>query len=139
MMTATRRHNRGNSLAPVLMIVGALGVSGAVFFFYTRKKIEESKTAPPPEAPAQIAQTSSPKTPESTAPPPAPDAPKPVPAPDQPKPATPPPPPAMPVPAKPADVGAQLLKQLASGDIQAASKMLAPDEAKSAEVMGVLE
>jgi uncharacterized membrane protein YhiD involved in acid resistance len=46
-------HVAGNSLVPVLIIVAALGISAAIFFLFTKKKMEAGKAAEMAEASAK--------------------------------------------------------------------------------------
>lgn len=125
----TRRAAPGNSLAPILIIVAALGISTAIFFLYTKKKIG-GQTA---DTPAPATGTAA----EGTATPGAPSSPQGVasaPAPGAPPPGTPPADAAMakkpgPPPtygfARPLDVGKQMATSLAAGDFKAAGGLAA--------------
>lgn len=122
----------GNSLAPVLIIVAALAISAAVFFFFTKPRL---KSAAPAPTQAQITPPVEPAT--------APPVPSPVTAP--PKPPAPVVPPA-PAPAasfgfaRPLDLGAQMARALGTGDVAQAAKMAASgDAALEAEAAAVFE
>lgn len=123
----TRRASPGNSLAPILIIVAALGISTAIFFLYTKKKIGQ-ETAPVASADTVSESPDAPGTPASkpsaTAPETAPTA----------TPATKPPP----APkttygfARPLDLGKQMASSLAAGDFGAAGGLAsAADPAQS--------
>ncbi|MFO0442406.1 MAG: hypothetical protein ACK5ZM_00630, partial [bacterium] len=55
------RHAAGNSLVPILIIVAALGISTAIFFLFTKKKMEAGKAAEMAvtNAPTQAKETAS--------------------------------------------------------------------------------
>ncbi len=110
---------RGNALPPILMIVGALTVSGLVFFFYTRKQIESQKID---NAPAeQPIATTSPVTKEIPATPG-----EGVPGSKQNQ------GPANSIFGKPTELGEQFSLAISSGDLTAAAKVLSPDDATQA-------
>lgn len=125
----------GNSLAPVLIIVAALAVSAAVFFFFTKPRL---KATQPPASAAQVHVT--PPVEPAVPPPAPPPAPAPVKTPPPaPKPA-PPPAPASFGFARPLDLGAQMARALGSGDVAQAAKMAASgDAALEAEAAAVFE
>lgn len=134
----------GNSLVPVLIIVAALAVSGVIFFTFTRKKMEASRTASAPTAPAASQTAPSPAPSQITMP----DGAKTSPAGGTPKTAdaNTPAAPTKPAPAaslgfaRPLDLGTQLARQLASGDIKAAAQIAsAGNPALATEAATVLE
>lgn len=125
------RPARGNALAPVAIIVAALTVSALVFFFYTRKQIEQSRAEGSPELAAVDPAVDDGKT---TGGPPkvtveknaeTPGTGKEIPA------AT-----AGTAFIRPADLAKELTRLLAAGDLAGAAKIIAPDDAT---VTGVLE
>lgn len=131
----------GNSLTPVIIIVAALALSAAVFFLFTRKHLptaqSQSQGAPKPQmsAPASDPTMSSPpKTTSTTTPAPAKaESPAPPAAPKAPAPST-------FGFARPVDLGAQIARALASGDIAQAAEMAgAGDPARAAAAAAVLE
>ena len=127
----------GDGPSPAVMVIGALVLSGLVFFFFTKKHLLTSK--PQPE---QVVVS-------PTAPPPVPSGPS--------KPAVPAPPvPAAtaaispaPAPAKPSivlgfarpmDLGVQVVRSLAGGDISQVAKMVGGDHPdQKTAVAAVLE
>jgi hypothetical protein len=130
---------QGGALAPVVLILVALAISAAVFFLFTKKRIDANQESAPVVA----------TTPDE----PAPAA---APAQDGAAPAatagggasaaassSAPTSPATPAPfgfARPADVGEQLSRQLAAGDLAAASKLItAGDPTQEAAALGALE
>lgn len=125
----TRKHaTRGNALPPLLIIIGALTVSGLVFYFYTRNHIESQRGENSPAAQAN--------TPDNTS------APQEIPRaptervfgskPNQ--------GPATSIFEKPADLGEQFSRMLASGDLANAAKILSPDDsAQAVVIISVLE
>ncbi|MBL9144079.1 MAG: OmpA family protein [Verrucomicrobiaceae bacterium] len=131
----------GNSLTPVIIIVAALALSAAVFFLFTRKHLPTAQSqpqgAPKPQmtAPASTPAMSSPPTTASTT----------TPAPTKAAPSTPPPAPKSPASstfgfARPVDLGAQIARALASGDIGQAAEMAgAGDPTRTAAAAAVLE
>lgn len=127
-----RPATRGHALAPLLIIVSALVVSGLIFFYYTRKHIEPqpADNTPADQSPAAVSGGSSatstvknPATPTDTV-----IGSKPGQG------------PANSIFEKPADLGAQFSRILANGDFVAAAKVLSPDDsaqaAATAEVLG---
>ncbi|TLD70590.1 OmpA family protein [Phragmitibacter flavus] len=136
MLPALRQHPglknpRGNALAPLLIIVAALAASVAVFFIFTKKRIEEKAAA--------SAVASAPSTPVATAP----VAPKST----DPKPAAPPSPAPAPAPpakpafgfARPADLGEQLARSMSAPDLsEAAALIAAGDPAQQPAVLETL-
>lgn len=123
----------GGSLVPVLIVVAALALSTAIFFLFTKKKMDARKEA---EAPVAVAQTDAGKTadaaPKSTLPtaPATPPKPEPPPAP---KPA----PPAFAF-ARPLDLGRQLVRSLTTGDFASAGKLAAATDADQSESASAL-
>lgn len=125
----------GNSLAPVLIIVAALAISAAVFFFFTKPRLKSAPVVPS-DAQAKISAPVEPPSPPLTVSTPPP-APKPVAPPVRPAPA----------PAagsfgfaRPLDLGAQMARALGSGDLAQAAKMAASgDAALEAEAAAVFE
>jgi outer membrane protein OmpA-like peptidoglycan-associated protein len=105
----------GNSKAPVLVILGALALSAAVFFLFTKRKLESPQQAAAVSSPPAAAPT---PTPTLTAPT------EPSALPTTPGPAAIPPPQTFGF-ARPGDLGAQMAKALAGGDFEQAAKMLA--------------
>lgn len=124
--TAPRLKATGNSLAPVLLVLAALGISAAVFFLFTKKRLQAEKSTPPAQtAPAESAAKNSPKAengptaPSTTSP-----------APSSPKAAT----EAVFGFARPTDLGKQMAQSLASNDFAAVGKLAAAsDPAQAAE------
>ncbi len=134
------RTPRGNALAPVLLIVGALAISTLVFFFFTRGMIANSRnpgdtaTSGQSAAGGQVA-----TSPEKDAAPASGTPSTPAGIGGNPPAATPaaPAPPAF---VKPVDLARQLAGVLSTGDLTAAAKMLAPhDTAQQGAALGVLE
>jgi len=150
------RIQRGNALAPVLLILGALTISALIFFFFTQRKIDDARSArgtasagqpagggdlaSPPldktQAPGGGATLKSPKpagipaAPARAAPAPS-IAASPVRAPAA---------PAQQPFDKPVDLAQQLARVLSSGNLAAAAKMIAPEEAaQQGAALGVLE
>ena len=64
------RHVAGNSLVPILIIVAALGISAAIFFLFTKKKMEAGKAAEMAEAATKPAEEPA-KDPSTTPVPPS--------------------------------------------------------------------
>jgi outer membrane protein OmpA-like peptidoglycan-associated protein len=112
----------GGSLVPVLIVVGALALSTAIFFLFTKKKIQAQKDTVA-EAPGSTG--SSAKSAAETAKPAAPAVPAPPPAVKPPKPA----PPAFAF-ARPLDLGRQLVRSLTTGDFATAGKLAAASDAE---------
>ena len=115
----------GGSLVPVLIVVGALGLSTAIFFLFTKKKIQAQKnavaqaagsTGSPASSVAETARPAAPAVPASspTAKPPAPPKPS---------------PPAFAF-ARPLDLGRQLVRSLTTGDFATAGKLAAASDAE---------
>lgn len=119
----------GGVAAPIIIILAALMLSAAVFFLFTRKKM----AAKAQQEDAKVTTTIIEKAPSPTANPSAPvEAPKPVV--EQPKPA--------PVFgfARPGDVGEQLMRSLASNDVNTAAKLMTTaDPAQEPAVKAMLE
>ena len=133
----SQSRNRGNSLGPVLLIVGALGVSAAVFFTFTRKQIEQKREATAAAAAAEKAKE--PEKPVAIAQQPADPQKQNAPATNStPAVPQPPPPPPKPVFNKPAELAASVAQKLSSGNLAEAVKMLAPGDAKQAEQVAVV-
>ena len=116
----------GGSLVPVLIVVAALVLSTAIFFLFTKKKIQAQKDAFAEEAStpaatakaaAEIAKPAPPATPPPMAKPPEP-----------PKPA----PPAFAF-ARPLDLGRQLVRSLTTGDFATAGKLAAASDADQSD------
>ena len=137
----------GGTYTPVIIIVAALAISAAVFFLFTKKKLQPKtelaqptmaegakapvttpESAPPPPGKSGVALTSpnEPKAPPMSAPAGVPAA------------STPTAPPAPPKPsfgfARPADLGAQMAKALAAGDMAQAAQMAATGDPSQAAV-----
>ncbi|WP_397384561.1 OmpA family protein [Prosthecobacter sp.] len=115
----------GGSLVPVLIVVGALALSTAIFFLFTKKKIQSQKDAVA-EAPGATDSTSksAAETAKSAAPA-VPAKPPTVKPPEPPKPA----PPAFAF-ARPLDLGRQLVRSLTTGDFATAGKLAAASDAE---------
>lgn len=119
----------GGSLVPVLIVVAALALSTAIFFLFTKKKIQSQKDAVAAEAGTAAASA---KAAAETAKAGAPAVP-----------ATPPPmikPPAPPKPAPPAfafarplDLGRQMVRSLTTGDFAMAGKLAAAADVAQSE------
>lgn len=126
LMPPTRRLNRfrahGGSLAPLLFIVVALGISAAVFFLFTKKRMDaeqQQKDAVAAQAAAAAPASATPTpggAPASSAPVAPPAPPKPAPAPVLGF-------------ARPVDVAEQLARSMSSGDLQTAAKIIAGGDA----------
>lgn len=115
---------RGNAALPVVIIFAALALSAAIFFLFTRKKLEQKAVTA-----ASIAV-------ETAAPPPAiPPVPEPAPAP--------PPPPKPAAPgfgfARPMDLGEQLARSLAADPKEAGMLVAAGDPKQLAAATATLE
>ena len=99
----------GSSLKPVIIIIAALLISAAVFFLFTKKRL-----SPRSDAPVAAATEAAPTKPMLT-PPAEPPAPPMVPPP------APPPPPPKPAAtfgfARPLDLGTQIVRSLAMGEL----------------------
>ena len=124
--STTPRSVYGGSLVPVLIVVAALVLSTAIFFLFTKKKIQAQKDAVAEEAStpaatakaaAEIAKPAPPATPPPMAKPPEP-----------PKPA----PPAFAF-ARPLDLGRQLVRSLTTGDFATAGKLAAASDADQSD------
>jgi outer membrane protein OmpA-like peptidoglycan-associated protein len=134
--------SQGGALAPIIIILVALALSAAVFFLFTKKRIDANREAaesvattndqgtkaPAPPAKDVSATPADPKTgPAATAPAAA----------DKTPPAEPPAPFGF---ARPADVAVQLSRTLAAGDMAAASKLIAAgDPTQEAAALSMLE
>lgn len=118
----------GSSLKPVIIIVAALLISAAVFFLFTKKRIAANRQAPPTTvvaAPAEAPQPTRLTPPPEPLTPPAPAAP--------PKAAT---------PfgfARPLDLGTQIARSLAMGELGDVAKMGSSDATSEAAATVVLE
>lgn len=125
MVPALRQHpslklQRGNALAPVLIIIAALAASVAVFFIFTKKRIEQNAAATataPAVDPAPAPAPAPPAATTSAAPQVAP-APAPAPTP------TPPAKPAFGF-ARPSDLGEQLARNMTAPDSAQAANLIA--------------
>ncbi|MHB1078156.1 MAG: OmpA family protein [Prosthecobacter sp.] len=111
----------GGSLVPVLIVVGALALSTAIFFLFTKKKIQAQKDS---VAEAAASAKSAAETAKSAAPA-VPAKPPMVKPPEPPKPA----PPAFAF-ARPLDLGRQLVRSLTTGDFATAGKLAAASDAE---------
>ncbi|WP_395746040.1 OmpA family protein [Prosthecobacter sp.] len=124
------RTSHGGSLVPVLIVVAALALSTAIFFLFTKKKMDARKEGPAP-AVAETAPVKAPSEPAKTATTPAAPSASPPPA------ATPPPPPKPAPPAfafaRPLDLGRQLIRSLTTGDFASAGKLAAAADAGQSE------
>ena len=136
------RYIAGNSLVPILIIVAALGISTAIFFLFTKKKMEAGKAAEVAAAPAKSSEEPSKGTPGAPAPTTAADG---KPAAPAAAPATAATTPAMPAKgspetppaasfgfARPLDLGKQMARSLAAGDFAAAGKLAAASDPEQA-------
>ncbi|WP_395730154.1 OmpA family protein [Prosthecobacter sp.] len=111
----------GGSLVPVLIVVGALGLSTAIFFLFTKKKIQAQKNtvAQAAGSASSVAETARSAAPALPASPPM------VKPPAPPKPS----PPAFAF-ARPLDLGRQLVRSLTTGDFATAGKLAAASDAE---------
>ena len=140
------RHAAGNSLVPILIIVAALGISTAIFFLFTKKKMEAGKAAEMAvtNAPTQAKETASaPSKPVNEAGKPAgaastaaTPAAMPTVVPGAPAPAA--PAPASFGFARPLDLGKQMARSLAAGDFAAAGKLASAADPAQAEMAAQL-
>ena len=112
----------GGSLVPVLIVVGALALSTAIFFLFTKKKIQAQKGAVAESAVSTHSPAKSAAETAKSAPPAIPAKP---PAVKPPKPA----PPAFAF-ARPLDLGRQLVRSLTTGDFATAGKLAAASDAE---------
>jgi len=123
------RAPRGGSFVPVLIVVAALALSTAIFFLFTRKKMEEREAAHQEPETRSIAQA--PAGGHAAPPSPVPPA--------APMPVTPPPPPSPPPApvsfgfARPVDLGKQLARSLATGDFATAGRLAAAADATQSD------
>jgi outer membrane protein OmpA-like peptidoglycan-associated protein len=122
---------------PVLIIVAALGISAAIFFLFTKKKMEAGKAAEMAEASAKAGEEPAKPAPTTT-PAQAADG-KPAnagstvaSAPAMPPAATPAPAPASFGFARPLDLGKQMARSLAAGDFDTAGKLAAASDSTQA-------
>ncbi len=118
-----RHRAHGNALPPILIIVSALAISGLIFFFYTRNRIESPKTDG--TTASQNEGTSS-ITSQKNPPPPTESVFGSKPNQD----------PANSIFEKPTDLGAKFNQLLAIGDLAGAAKILSPDNPAQAAVTG---
>lgn len=117
LMNMKNIRSQGNSSMPVILIVAGLFLSAAVFFLFTKKRIDENR------AKTEIAKTAEPEL----------VVPKPAPEPEKPKA---PAPPAPPVGyTGPEDMARQLAGKLNAGDMAAAAKIIAGDDAAQATAL----
>ncbi len=118
----------GGSLVPVLIVVAALALSTAIFFLFTKKKMQaqkevdaaavaETSAAKSSSEPAKSAAAAEPATPPPMARPPAPSKPA---------------PPAFAF-ARPLDLGKQLMRSLTTGDFATAGKLAAATDAEQSD------
>lgn len=120
----------GGSLVPVLIVVAALALSTAIFFLFTKKKMEAQKDASEKaaEKTAAVAAAKAALQPAKTSPAAAPVTPPAPPPPAPPKPAT----PAFAF-ARPLDLGRQLMRSLSTGDFATAGRLAATADADQSE------
>lgn len=126
------RHVAGNSLVPILIIVAALGISAAIFFLFTKKKMEAGKAAEMAEASTKAGEEpakDAAATPAKAGDKPAAAGSTASTAPAMPAATTPATAPA-PAPAsfgfaRPLDLGKQMARSLAAGDFATAGKLAA--------------
>lgn len=129
------RHVAGNSLVPILIIVAALGISAAIFFLFTKKKMEAGKAADMAEASAKAGEEpakDAAATPTKAGDKPATAGSTASTAPAMPAATTPATAPA-PAPAsfgfaRPLDLGKQMARSLAAGDFATAGKLAAASD-----------
>jgi outer membrane protein OmpA-like peptidoglycan-associated protein len=137
----------GSSYMPAIVIVACLAISALVFFFFTRKKLEDVAASPAvatapavapgqpaADAPVKVVPPTEPNTPPSTT--------AGTEAPTGSKPMTTPTAPAAPTLgfARPGDLGSQMARALSTGDVAQAAKMAAAgDPAKVAEAEAVFK
>lgn len=121
------RSVHGGSLVPVLIVVVALALSTAIFFLFTKKKMQGPQEAPSSAAGEAVPGGDPAKTAAKAAAPATPAMPPKVEAPPVPKPA-----PAAFAFARPLDLGRQLVRSLTTGDFAQAGKLAAAaDETQS--------
>lgn len=135
-------HVAGNSLVPILIIVAALAISTAIFFLFTKKKMEAGKAAEVAAAPAKTSEEPSKGTPGAPAPTsaagekPAVPGSKPATTAATPMPGAPgtsaAPEPASFGFARPLDLGKQMARSLAAGDFATAGKLAAAADPEQA-------
>ncbi|MBB5035626.1 OmpA family protein [Prosthecobacter vanneervenii] len=125
----------GGSLVPVLIVVAALALSTAIFFLFTKKKMEAQKDASAKAAEKTAAVAAAKAAPEAakTTSPSTPVTPPPAPPPPPPKPA----PPAFAF-ARPLDLGRQLMRSLSTGDFATAGKLASTSDAEQSESVAKL-
>ncbi len=119
----------GGSIVPVIIVVAALALSTAIFFLFTKKKMEAQKEASS-KAAEKTAAVAAAKT--------APATDKAAPAPATPAPAAPPPAPPKPAApafafARPLDLGRQLMRSLSTGDFATAGKLAATADSEQSD------
>ncbi len=122
-MSSSRNRSQGHAATPAIIVVLALLISAAIFFLYTKKSIEEKR-----EAEKVIATQSEIEMEKSSKPTPEPEKTKAAP------------------PAKtlsytgPEDLAKQLASKLGLGDMAAAAKMIAGDDAtQESSLKSILE
>lgn len=140
-------HVAGNSLVPILIIVAALGISTAIFFLFTKKKMEAGKAGEVATAPAKTSEEASKAAPGAAAPTTAagekPAALGSATAPGGPSMPGTPGTPAAPEPAsfgfaRPLDLGKQMARSLAAGDFATAGKLAAAADPEQAAMAAQL-
>lgn len=139
-------HQRTGAAAPVLIIVLALAISAAVFFLFTRKKIEEQKTAAAQKITSTVGADPAPGPPTGEKPQPGtPPQPGATTAPGTTPPSsTPSPKAATPAPAakfgfaRPLDAAQELARALATGDMSTAAALAAAGDPNQTEAAAAL-
>lgn len=126
----------GGSLVPVIIVVAALALSTAIFFMFTKKKMEAQKEASSKAAEKTAAVAAAKAAPEA-------EKPSPASAPATPAPAAPPPAPPKPAApafafARPLDLGRQLMRSLSTGDFATAGKLAATTDAEQSDSVAKL-
>lgn len=125
------RFRHGGSLVPILIVVGALLLSTAIFFLFTKKKMMAGKADETAVVAAEKAQKEAAKAAAKAEAAKTANAPAAVAAPTKPQ-----PPPAPPAPsfgfARPMDLGKQLVRSLATGDFATAGKLATTSDAAQA-------
>jgi outer membrane protein OmpA-like peptidoglycan-associated protein len=144
LMSTPFHHSRpqGGALAPIVIILVALALSAAVFFLFTKKRIDANRDKSESVATANDHGTTAPAPPAKAAPV-TPAAPAAGPTANAPAPTGKTPTAAPPAPfgfARPADVAVQLSRTLTAGDLAAASKLIAAgDPTQEAAALRMLE
>lgn len=124
--------SRGEALPPLLLIVGALVISGLVFFFYTRNHMETKRGNDLPDQPVAKVDNTLPAPPAIKEKSVEPAGGVTVAKPDQ--------GPATSIFERPLDLGEQFTRAIAGGDLAAAAKVLSPDDpAQAANTVTVLD